>query len=63
MLSTEEIKQALQDRQASTVAHQTGVNRNTVSQIKNGHATNITEKTMRLLSEYLAPAYRGKGHD
>jgi DNA-binding Xre family transcriptional regulator len=59
MLNTDEIKQALRDRSALLVAEQTGVNRNTVSKIKQGHDTNLTAKTMRLLSDYLAPEYKG----
>jgi|TARA_R110000796_G_scaffold196479_1_gene312878 uncharacterized protein YidB (DUF937 family) len=59
MLNTDEIKQALQDRQVSTVAQQTGVNRNTILHIKKGMKTNLTAKTIGLLSDYLAPEYKG----
>ena len=59
MLTTDEIKQALHDRHVATVSEHTGVNRNTIQHIKTGAHTNPTAKTMRLLSEYLAPEYKG----
>jgi hypothetical protein len=57
MLTIEEIKRALHDRHVATVSMHTGVNRNTIQHIKTGAHTNPTAKTMRLLSDYLAPEY------
>ena len=57
MLNTDEIRRALHDRQVSTVADHTGVNRNTILNIKKGAHTNPTAKTIKLLSDYLAPVH------
>lgn len=53
MMSYEEIVAALQDRVLTKVSQECGVNRVTVSAIKNGHDVNITLATQRKLSEYL----------
>jgi len=55
MLSMDEIRQALNMHVLTSVAAQTGINRNTLSQIKNGQEVNPTLKTMQALSDYLAP--------
>ena len=57
MLTTGEMRQALQVHRVSTVAFHTGVNRNTISLIKQGHDTNLTQKTVKALSDYLAPQH------
>jgi len=56
MLDIDEIRKALQDRVLTAVANHTGINRNTLSAIRNGHETNLRQSTMRALSDYLAPA-------
>jgi len=56
MLDIDEIRKALQDRVLTAVANHTGINRSTLSAIRNGHETNLTQSTMRALSDYLAPA-------
>jgi transcriptional regulator with XRE-family HTH domain len=61
MLNTDEIRRALHDRQVSTVADHTGVNRNTILNIKKGTHTNPTAKTIKLLSDYLAPVHPSVG--
>jgi len=50
----DEIREALNMHVLTSVAAQTGVNRNTLSLIKNGHDVNLTMKTMHALSDYLA---------
>lgn len=58
MLSVEKIKELLQDRNADKVAKSTGLHPNTVRAIRCGHNKNPTAKTIRALSEYLAPEQR-----
>lgn len=53
MMTYEQIEQALKDRVLSVVSRESGVNRVTISEIKNGHDVNITRETQRKLSDYL----------
>lgn len=53
MLTYEQIKEALQTSVVAKVAREAGVNRNAVSDLKNGHEPNITRDTQRKLSDYL----------
>lgn len=57
MLTLEEIRKALKMRSLTSVSTQTGINRNTLSRLRNGHDENPTLKTMLTLSEYLAPRH------
>lgn len=59
MLDIDEIRQALQDRVVTHIEKNTGINRNTIAAIKNGTATNPSLKTMKALSDYLCPTYKG----
>lgn len=61
MLTYEQIEKALQDRVLSRVSRESGVNRMTISAIKNGHNPNITRETQRRLSEYLQGAVTHDG--
>jgi len=58
-MDLDEIRKALQDRVLTAVAQGTGVNRITLSKIKNGHDVNLTMKTMDALRDYLAPRHGG----
>jgi len=60
MMTIDEIKEALADRQVEAVASATGLHRNTVSSMKLGHNRNPTYEVMRKLSEYLSGADRGR---
>lgn len=60
MLDLDDIQKALQDRVVTAVATHTGLSRNTVAAIKAGKVSTLSRKTQRLLSDYLAPEYKGK---
>lgn len=60
MLTFEEIREALKMHSLSSVATHTGINRNTLSRIRNGREENPTLKTMQALSAYLASRYDSK---
>lgn len=53
MLTIEQIKQRLQDRNLEAVARATGVSRQTISSIKNGKAKMPSYQTIKILSDYL----------
>lgn len=53
MSDLSKIRDALQDRVVNVVAENSGVNRVTVGDIKSGKQTTASERTIRLLSEYL----------
>jgi DNA-binding Xre family transcriptional regulator len=53
MLTVEQIKAALADRKLTFVSDATGVNRNTLSQIRNGTQTNMQTDTLQKLSDYI----------
>lgn len=55
MLTLDQIREALHDRYPGIVAQATGLHYNTVNKIKNGTATNVGYKTLKALSDYLAP--------
>jgi len=57
MLTLEEIRQALEMHSITSVATHTGINRNTLHNLRNGTETNPTLKTMQALSAYLAPRH------
>ena len=57
MLDIDEIKRALHDRVLLTVSEHTGINRNTIALIKSGEAKNPSHRTMKALSDYLAPVH------
>lgn len=56
MLTIEQIKEGLGDKVLAEVTRQTGVNRQTLWEIRAGKRTNIQYKTMQALSEYLGNA-------
>lgn len=53
MLTLEEIKQELQDMNASAISDKTGLSRQLVSSIKNGTAKKPSYDTIKILSDYL----------
>lgn len=53
MMTTEQIRAALQDRVLTRVSEATGISRATLHRIKRGADTNLTEKTIKALSDYL----------
>ena len=53
MQDIEEIRKALQDRVVSVVAEGSGVNRNTVAEIKSGENTTARRSTLIALAKYL----------
>jgi transcriptional regulator with XRE-family HTH domain len=53
MLTLEEIKTALQDRNLRAVSENTGVYYQTLVEIANGKNTNPSYKTLKALSDYL----------
>jgi DNA-binding Xre family transcriptional regulator len=52
VMDVEEVSEALKDRKLNVVAEATGLTPNTLSEIKNGRATNPTIKTLKALSDY-----------
>ncbi len=53
MLSIEEMRELLQDRNASAIASITGLSAATIRDIKEGRNTNPTMTTAQKLSDYL----------
>lgn len=53
MLTIDQIKAKLADRQTSKVAEATGLSRQTIYEIKRGIQTNPTHETLKRLSDYL----------
>ena len=53
MQDVEKIRAALQDRVIASVVEATGINRNTIAEIKNGQKTTARKSTVKLLSDYL----------
>jgi DNA-binding Xre family transcriptional regulator len=53
MLTLEEISTRLQDRNLCRVSEATGINRNTLGQIKSGKLKNVYYSTIQTLSDYL----------
>jgi DNA-binding Xre family transcriptional regulator len=53
MLTLEEISARLQDRNLCRVSEATGINRNTLGQIKAGKVKNVYLSTILTLSDYL----------
>lgn len=53
MLTIEEIKQRLSDRNIKAVAEAIGVSRQTISNIKNGKNTTPAYQTVKAISDYL----------
>lgn len=62
MLTLEEIRETLKVHSLSSVSRQTGINRTSLSRLRNGHEENPTHKTMQVLSDYLAPQHRTPQH-
>lgn len=53
MQDIEKIRNALQDRVVTAVSDATGVNRNTIAEIKNGKKNIASKSTLNLLARYL----------
>lgn len=53
MLTIENIRQKLQDRNLEAVAKATGISRQTLSSIKNGKAKMPSYQTIKTISDYL----------
>ena len=53
MPDIEEIRRALQDRVSTLVAKGSGINRNTISEIKSGKITTARPATLIALAKYL----------
>lgn len=53
LLTIEEIKERLTDKNIAVVSERTGVHRNTLSAIRCGENTNPTYNVIKILSEYL----------
>lgn len=53
MPDIEEIRKALQDRVSTLVAKGSGINRNTISEIKSGKITTARPATLIALAKYL----------
>jgi DNA-binding Xre family transcriptional regulator len=53
MLSLEEIAKKLQGMNLVHVARESGINRNLLSKLRNGHVDNLYYSTVRALSAYL----------
>lgn len=53
MLTIEEMRELLQDRNASAIASMTGLSAATIRDIKEGRNTNPTMTTAQKLSDYL----------
>jgi transcriptional regulator with XRE-family HTH domain len=56
MLTLEQIRTALDDRNVEKVSQRTGIHRNTIAAIRNGANANPTYATMKALSDYLTAA-------
>ena len=59
MLTIEQIKEHLRDRNLSAVARATGLTRQTVAAIYNGTASKPSYETVKLLSDYLEGKING----
>lgn len=53
MLTLDQLRTALDDRNLEKVASRTGIHRNTIAAIRNGTNANPTYATMKTLSDYL----------
>ena len=53
MLTLEEIRAMLDDRNVEKVAERTGIHRNTLGAIRNGSNQNPTYATLKAISDYL----------
>jgi transcriptional regulator with XRE-family HTH domain len=53
MLSVEQIKEMLKDRNLEIVAERTGLSRQTLSNIRNGKAKAPSYSTIKTISDYL----------
>ena len=53
MLTLEEIRAMLDDRNVEKVAERTGIHRNTIAAIRSGSNQNPTYVTLKALSDYL----------
>lgn len=53
MLTLEQLRAALDDRNVEKVSARTGIHRNTIAAIRNGTNANPTYATMKALSDYL----------
>jgi transcriptional regulator with XRE-family HTH domain len=53
MLSIEQIKEMLKDRNLEVVAERTGLSRQTLSNIRNGKAKSPSYSTVKTISDYL----------
>ena len=53
MLTLDQIKAKLEDRQTTKVAEATGLSRQTIYEIRRGIQTNPTHETLKRLSDYL----------
>jgi transcriptional regulator with XRE-family HTH domain len=56
MLTLDQIRTALDDRNVEKVSQRTGIHRNTIAAIRNGANANPTYATMKALSDYLTAA-------
>jgi transcriptional regulator with XRE-family HTH domain len=56
MLTLEQLRTALDDRNVEKVAERTGIHRNTIGAIRNGTNSNPSYATMKILSDYLVGA-------
>jgi len=53
MLSLEEIRDKLRDRNLAAVARETGISHITVWKVRSGNQSNFSYATIRILSDYL----------
>lgn len=60
MLTVEQIAESLKVQNKTKVARDTGLSRATIYRIIEGNGLNLTQSTIRKLSEYLAPKYEGR---
>lgn len=56
MLTLDQLRTALDDRNLEKVAARTGIHRNTIGAIRNGTNNNPSYATMKILSDYLTAA-------
>lgn len=59
MLTVEQMKEKLADRNLEVVAERTGLSRQTLSHIRTGKLTNPSYKTIKALSDYLEGTNNG----
>ena len=60
VMDVTELREALQDRKLNVLAEATGVHVNTLSELKNGRATNPKLSTLKALSDYFNGTRYGK---